>query len=86
MNPNDLPPEDQPRRSDEEIERLREETVEKADEIAEERGEYVRIKLVDADDIYKHYTDVNPRVVANIDEYDSHEMVEETEDVVASEL
>ena len=85
MNPNDLSPEDQPRPSDEDIEEWREEMIEKADEMAEERGEYVRMRMVDVDDVYKHYTDVQPQIVANIDDYEGMEMVEQ-EEAVAGEI
>jgi hypothetical protein len=95
MNSNELPPEDQPRPTEEEIEDMREdedntyeiteEMIEKTDEIAEERGEYVRLKIVGSDDIYKHYTSFHPTVILNIDDHDTHEMLE-AEEVASQEL
>jgi len=80
------PPEDRPRPSEQEIEDMREETVEDVEEIVEERGEYVRIKLMEMDDVYKHYSHFHPSTIANIDDIDTHELVEGTDEVKAKAL
>jgi cold shock CspA family protein len=63
-----------------------EELMETVEEIVEERGEYVRIEIEGGQDVYKHYTDADPRGIAEIDENDHIELLEGTDEVKAKAL